>query len=182
MSTYQDALEEYEAEDDNGKHRLIYAYFGLSIYFSQVLEQTFSTMLYVNRIFKNKVKTNKEINEIIDTIEKQGKTMGVLINEVKQSYPLTKKLASDLDIILKKRNHLAHKNFSVEIQKCYSNLGRKEMLKYFGDFIDQAKSIDADLDKYYSKCAEKMGITEQRIDESVNKMIQEELNRENNYS
>lgn len=34
MVTYKDALAEYESEDDNGKHRLIYSYFGLSIYFS----------------------------------------------------------------------------------------------------------------------------------------------------
>lgn len=182
MSTYQDALEEYKAEDDNGKHRLIYAYFGLAIYFSQVLEQTFSTMLYLNKIFKKKVKTNKEINEIIDAIENQGKTMGVLINEVKQSYPLTEKLALDLDTILKKRNHLAHKNFRIEIQKCYSDLGRKEMLEYFGDFIDQAKNIDEELYEYYSKYSEKLGLTEQRVDEVVNKMIKKELDRENDYS
>lgn len=76
MSTYQGALEEYRNEDNDGKYRLIYTYFGLAIYFSQVLEETFSIMLWTNRIFKDKAKTNKEVNDIIDTIENSRKTMG----------------------------------------------------------------------------------------------------------
>lgn len=32
MSTYKDALEEYSTEDENGRNRLIYSYFGLAIY------------------------------------------------------------------------------------------------------------------------------------------------------
>lgn len=180
MSTYKDALEEYKTEDDNGKNRLIYAYFGLAIYFSQVLEETFSIMLWTDRIFKKKIKTNKEVNEIIDAIEKSKKTMGIFINEVKQSYSLTEKITTDLKAILEKRNYLVHKYFKIEIQKCYSDLGRKEMLKYFGDFIDQTKSIDSELNKYYSQYTTKMGFTKEKIDELVNEMKQEEITREKN--
>lgn len=104
MNTYITALEEYNHEDENGKSRLIYAYFGLAIYFSQVLEETFSIMLWTDKIFKKQVKTNKEVNDIINVIENSKKTMGVLINEVKQSYSLTESLATDLKSILEKRN------------------------------------------------------------------------------
>ncbi|MBL0330892.1 MAG: hypothetical protein IPP64_16150 [Bacteroidetes bacterium] len=182
MDTYKDALAEYESEDDNGKHRLIYSYFGLSIYFSQVLEETFSIMLWTDRIFKKKVKTNKEVNEIIDAIEKSKKTMGNFINEVKKSYSLTEKHTNDLKDVLEKRNYLIHKYFKIEIQKCYSDLGRKEMLKYFGNFIDQTKNIDSELNSYYSKHTERMGFTKEKIEQLVNEMKQEELNREKNYS
>lgn len=178
MSTYKDALEEYKTEDENGKNRLIYAYFGLAVYFSQVLEETFSIMLWTDRIFKKKVKTNKEVNEIIDAIENSKKTMGVFINEVKHSYSLTEQLTIDLKTILEKRNYLVHKYFKIEIQKCYSDLGRKEMLEYFGSFIDQSQSIDSELNKYYSKYTAKMGFTKEKIEELVNQMKQEELNRE----
>lgn len=182
MSRYKEALEEYENEDDNGKHRLIYAYFGLAVYFSQVLEETFSIMLWTDRVFKKKVKTNKEVNEIIDAIENSKKTMGVFINEVKQSYSLTEKLTIDLTSILEKRNYLVHKYFKIEIQKCYSDLGRREMLEYFANFIDETKSIDSELNKYYTKYTDKMGFSKEKIEELVNQMKQEELDREKTKS
>lgn len=178
MSTYQDALEEYRNEDNDGKYRLIYTYFGLAIYFSQVLEETFSIMLWTNRIFKDKAKTNKEVNDIIDTIENSRKTMGVFINEVKQTYTLTEDITRDLKSILEKRNYLVHKYFKLEIQKCYSDLGRKEMLEYFGNFIDEAQKIDSELNFYYSKYTKKMGLTQEKIEELVNNMKIEELKRE----
>ena len=182
MSTYLDALEVYSSEDENGKTRLIYAYFGLAVYFSQVLEETFSIMLWTDRIFKKKVKTNKEVNEIIDSIEKSKRTMGVFINEVKQTYSLTEKLAEDLKIVLDKRNYLVHKYFKLEIQKFYSDLGKKEMLEYFGKFIDETKRVDSELNQYYSKYTDKLGLTKEKIEELVNEMKAEEKHRENNYS
>jgi hypothetical protein len=30
MNTFNDALAEYDSEDDHGKHRLIYLYYGLT--------------------------------------------------------------------------------------------------------------------------------------------------------
>jgi hypothetical protein len=177
MSRYKDAIEEYDGEDDGGKHRLIYAYFGLAVYYSQVLEETFSIMLWTDRMFKKKVKTNKEVNEIIDTIENSKKTMGVFINEVKQSYSLSEKLSIDLNSILEKRNYLVHKYFKIEIQKFTSDLGRREMLEYFTNFIDESKRIDSELNKYYTKYADKLGFTKERIEELVNQMKQEEMER-----
>ena len=73
---YEIAQSEYESEDDSGRHRLVYAYFGLAIYSGQCLEETFSIMLWTDRIFKKKVKTNAEVNEIIDAIENSKKDNG----------------------------------------------------------------------------------------------------------
>ncbi|MCT4697618.1 hypothetical protein [Tenacibaculum haliotis] len=182
MSTYLRALDEYENENEDGKHRLIFAYFGLSIYFAQVLEETFSIMLWTDRIFKKKVKTNKEVNEIINAIENSRKTMGNFINEVKQSYTLTDKITEDLVNILDKRNYIVHKYFKIEIQKCYSELGRKEMLQFFGEFIDQTKKLDTELNNYYKKYTDRLGFTKEKIEELVNQMKTEELNREKYYS
>ena len=51
MTKYELALQEYKEENEDGKHKLIYAYFGLAVYFSQCLEETFSIMLWTDRIF-----------------------------------------------------------------------------------------------------------------------------------
>lgn len=175
---YDIAKKEYEIEDDDGRHRLVYAYFGLAIYFGQCLEETFSIMLWTDRIYKNKVNTNKEVNEIIDAVENSKKTMGLLINEVKQSYSLPENISNKLKTILDRRNYLVHKYFKLEIQKCYSDLGRKEIIKYFTDFIDDSEELDEQLTEYYKKYTDRLGLTEKRREELMDQMKREELERE----
>ncbi|MBK0404972.1 hypothetical protein I5M27_18450 [Adhaeribacter sp. BT258] len=178
MERYETAIEEYEAEPEGSKEKIIYAYFGLAIYFSQSLEETFSIMLWTDRIFKKKVKTNKEVNDIIDAIENSKRTLGNFINEVKHSYNLPNKLETELTEILEKRNYLVHKYFKLEIQKFFSELGKREMIKYFCDFIDDCQRIDRELKSYYSHYTTKMGLSDERIEQIMNEMKEEELLRE----
>jgi len=175
--SYIIAKNEYEIEDDDGRNRLVYAYFGLAIYLGQCLEETFSIMLWTDRIFKNRVQTNKEVNEIIDTIENSKKTMGNFIKEVKQSYSLTSFIVDQLDKILKTRNYLAHKYFKLHITKFYSEIGRLEMIKYFCDFIDDSSQLDEQLKAYYKEYGNKLGLTEERIEQLKAEMKEQELKR-----
>ena len=87
-------------------------------------------------------------------------------------------LKEDLKVILNKRNYLVHKYFKLEIQKVYSELGRKEMLRYFCDFIDDSKEIDDKLNSYYSNYTERLGITDDRIAQLMEEMKKEEIERE----
>lgn len=174
---YDIAKNEYQTEEDDGKHRLVYAYFGLAIYFGQCLEETFSIMLWTNRIFKKKVKTNLEVNEIIFAIENSKKTMGNFINEVKHSYSLTTSIVDQLDKILDTRNYLAHKYFKLHIEKFHSEIGQLEMIKYFCDFIDDSNQLDEDLKAYYTKYTDKLGLTEGRIEQLMIEMKEQELKR-----
>lgn len=176
---YDDALEEYNAEDENNKHKLIYAYVGMAVYWSQCIEESFAIMLWTSRIFKQKVKTNQEVNEIIDEIENSKKTMGGLLKEVKNSYTLTESIINSLESILNQRNYLTHKFFKLEIQKFYSDTGKKEMLKYLCCFISDAKKIDADLKEYYNKYTLKMGLSENKIALLMEEMQTQEMGRDN---
>jgi hypothetical protein len=178
QSRYTIALEEYQNEDVNGQHRLIYAYFGLAIYWSQCLEETFSIMLWTAKIFKNKVKSNKELNEIIDAFENSKKTMGILLNEVKKCYGIPQNIIDSLDEVLESRNFLIHKYFKVEIQKVYSDIGRKEIIKFFCEFIDKTKTIDDHLKTYYKKYTDRLGLTEERINEMASQMKIQEQKRD----
>lgn len=165
MKQYETDLGEYESEDDNGRHRIVYAYFGLAVYFSQCLEETFSRMLWIDRIFKNKIKTNREVNDIIDAIEGSKRTMGNFISEIGQSYKLSEELGGEeLIILLDKINYLVHKYFKLEITRFYSELGQKEMIKYFCDFIHDSEEIDHELKSYYTIYTEKLGITDDKIE------------------
>jgi hypothetical protein len=178
QSRYEIALEEYLNDDINGQHRLIYAYFGLAIYYCQCLEETFTIMLWTHRIFKKRAKTNKEVNEIINAFENSKKTMGMLLKELKQCYRIPQDTIDDLNKILETRNFLIHNYFKVEIQKVYSDVGRKEMINFFCDFTDQTKTIDDQLKSYYRNYTDRLGLTEERINEMVNEMKIQEQKRD----
>lgn len=134
-------------------------------------------MLSTDRVFKKKVKTNEEVNAIIDAIENSKKTMGNFINEVKQSYSLTIEISDQLDKILATRNYLAHKYFKLNIEKFYSEIGQLEMIKYFCDFIDTSKHLDEELKVYYTKYTDKLGLTQERIEQWMSEMKRQELKR-----
>ncbi|SCY97778.1 hypothetical protein [Flavobacterium caeni] len=180
MTRRETALEEYkELTDEGEKAKLIYAYFGGAIYYSQCLEETFSMMLWMDRIFKQRAKSKEEINEIIDAIEHSKKTMGNLLNEVKENYGISETHLDKLKTVLNKRNYLVHKYFKIEIQKFYSDQGRKEMLTYFGSFIDETLSIDNTLQEYFSHYKIKLGFTEERLEQLIHEMKETELKRTN---
>jgi hypothetical protein len=178
MGRYETILEEYLSENEDGKARLIYAQFGLAIYCTNCLEETFSIMIWTNRIFKQKAKSNKEVNDIIDEVENTKKTMGQLLNEIKENYGISENHQEILKNVLSKRNYLIHKYFRLEIQKIYSETGQKEMLKYFGDVIDETILIDRELNQYFEHYKLKLGFDDEKISKLVEEMKNEEIKRD----
>jgi uncharacterized protein YutE (UPF0331/DUF86 family) len=177
MTRYNLALEEFENESDDGKHRLVYAYYGLAIYMSQCVEESLAIMLWTNRIFQKNVKKNAEVNEIIDVIENSKKTLGNFINEVKQVYELTEEHKANLTEVLELRNYIVHKYFKIEISKFFTEEGMKEMIKYFCDFIDYSKNIDEELKSYYKIYTNRMGLSDEKVNELMEQMKQEEITK-----
>lgn len=182
MSRFIEAIKEYEHEDENGQARLIYAYFGLAIYHSQELEETFSIMLIAKKIIKKNLKTNDEVIALSDSIDQTKKTMGIFINEIKQCYSLTDKIVEDLSELLDKRNYLVHQYFKKNIFKVYSDTGRKEMLQFFTTFVDESIRVDLELKQYYQDYIKKLGITEDQIQELYDELIQAEMKLDKNSS
>ena len=135
-------------------------------------------MIWLNRVFNRRIQSMNELNEIVDSVENSKKTMGALINEVKTAYSLTETLKDDLNEVLGSRNYIVHRFFKEHIQKFYTDLGKKEMLKAFCDFIDDSKNVDTQLNYYYTHYIERMGATDERIEAIIQEMIDEEKLRE----
>jgi len=49
MEFFDQAMMEFNAENDEGKVRLVYAYFGVAVYWSQCIEETLSSMIWMDR-------------------------------------------------------------------------------------------------------------------------------------
>lgn len=181
MKTYKIALEEFENENEDGKIKLVYAYFGLAIYFSNCLEETLSQMIWLYKTFNSKTKITS-IGEIIDSVENSKKTLGNLLNEIYTFYEVKIEHKEELNKILKSRNYLIHKYFRDHNEKFYSELGMKEMIETFSDFKDDAKKIDEKMTKYFLHYKLKLGFDDKKITELMEEMKQKEIEREkNNY-
>ncbi len=174
---YDLAIDEFRLEDNNGKHKLVYAYFGLAIYFGQCLEETLSIMLWTDKISKNGIKATEEINEIIDSIENSKNTMGMSLKKVMKCYNLPETQIFLLEDILKKRNYLVHKYFKINIQKFYTEVGQLEMLEYFCDFVDCSKLLDNKLILHYKYYTDQFGVTDEMIAKVKNEMKLQEIKR-----
>ncbi|MGA1931204.1 hypothetical protein ACH5BF_00565 [Arcobacter sp. YIC-464] len=172
---YEIAIEEYLNEDDNGKHKLIYAYFGLAIYKSQCLEETFSNMLLLHRTYNKTLTSLEDIDKEISSSSK--KTMGKLIQEIKIEYNFPNSLEEDLSKVLNTRNYLVHKYFKENIQKFFTETGQKEMLNFFSEFIDKSTQVDNELDLYYKHYKDKFSFTDDVIENIISNMKEEEIIR-----
>ena len=162
------AKEEYKNEDENGRNRLVYAYYGLSIYYAQCLEETFLIVLLVKRINNKEIHSTYTTHELIEMMETSKKTMGNFINEVTQNYKLPEKTIKQLEKTLELRNYLIHNYFKVHISKFSVPNGKLEMIKYFCEFIDNVVQLDDNLNKYYQVYIQRFGITQEQINLALN--------------
>ena len=104
--------------------------------------------------------------------------MGNLINEVKLSYGLATNHLNVLEDVLNRRNFIVHKYFKIETAKFYSDTGKKEMLKYLCNFVDDAIFIDSELNQYYNDYKLKLGFTDEKIAEITSQMESKERLRD----
>lgn len=175
-----DATLEFNEEGEDGKHRLVYAYFGSAIYYAQCLEEEFSLMLWTNRIANDKPSSKEDVEAINAEMDKSKKTMGQLINEVKKAYNIRDAHAQSLSDLLDKRNYLAHKYFKLNIEKFYTEVGQLEMIDFFCDFIDKTVELIENMNTYYLFQIRQLGFTESKIVEIKEMLRQQELERVSN--
>lgn len=172
------AISEFvDQSEEDERIKLVYSYFGLAVYWAQCIEQTFENMIILNNIVKEENVTRKYINGMFQKIDNSKATMGRQIHDIKRVYSISNIHEQELNEILKKRNYLAHKFFKDNSLKFYSNEGRKEMIEECVNFIDQSKSLDKELNIYYEKYKQEIGITEDVISSQLDVELEEEMKR-----
>lgn len=123
---YEEAIDFFETLDDDNKAKEIYAFFGNAIYFSQVVEQQAINMLAIYKQVTNKLTTKEQVESLWDNYDYGTRTLGVLINEIKQQYELTDEDFLELKKYLKLRNYITHDYYRHNIELFYSESGKKE--------------------------------------------------------
>lgn len=170
----ESALEELEYAGEDERTKLVYAYFGLAVYEAQCLEGTFDYMILASKLYSNRDEQKEYLADLSDKHEREGKTMGKLLNELQRHYELPNDLTFNLRRVLERRNYLVHDYFKENAFKFCSEEGERKMIRYFCYFYDRVKQVDYKLDYYYQTYRIELGITEEKIAEIIEVLRKDE--------
>lgn len=119
--------------DEDDHVRDVYAFYGLAMYWAQCLEQSMFIHLLFLDFFPKNVKSFKDSSKWaadFDAYEEKelGKTMGRLLQKLKDEGLPTHAASSLLSASLQKRNWLAHSYFSSRAVEFTLRAGRAQMI------------------------------------------------------
>jgi hypothetical protein len=160
---YKTAIEIYDKLNADDKTKEIYAHFGLAVFLAQSIEQQSINMIAICRQAKGNIKTFDQVNALWDNYHLGSRTLGVLINEIKQLYNLSNEDTIELGEVLKLRNYITHDYFRFNSELFYSDSGQKRMIKDFIDFQDRIQLLDSKLIDYTTVYIKKIGLTDEKI-------------------
>ena len=161
----------FETKNESEQHKEVYAYFGLAVYWAQVLEHQIANMLVVSRIMQGQVVSEDEFDVLFT--KKLANTLGQLINEITQTYKLSESDKKELKEVLDLRNFIVHDYFKEKIQLFVTTKGRELMINYFIEFRDKCSKIDKRLVDLASLYYQRLGITKEWINEQVEQIKKE---------
>ncbi|MEW6203622.1 MAG: hypothetical protein AB1546_16730 [bacterium] len=147
----------------------VFAWFGASVYAANLFEQELITLLILARRLKEDNLTYNQI-ECFD-INLSKKTLGGLIKELSKYFQLHTEFEDLLKNYLNKRNHLVHNFFRDNSNNLISEYGCKEMLNELKEMYRRFIEADQISQEMSKKLREKMGWSEDMIDEIVKKSL-----------
>ncbi|MGO4185284.1 hypothetical protein AB4Z17_29370 [Paenibacillus sp. TAF43_2] len=157
--------------DENEHSKECYAHFGLSIYYAQVLEHQLVNMIVVLKLSQGLLPCENDLDTIYE--RKFSKTMGHLINEIKQLFLLQTEEVDELKEILRLRNFIVHEYFKEKITLTFSRSGKDEMINELKEFVERVQALDEKLVVYSNELHEKIGITQEMIQAELIKVKEE---------
>ncbi|WP_440960846.1 hypothetical protein ACN6KS_26930 [Paenibacillus nitricinens] len=166
----------HEIYDENEHSKESYAYFGLAVFYSQVLEHQLVNMIVLLKRSQGLLPTEGDFDALYE--RKFSNTMGQLINEIKQLYPIKPEELNELKEILKLRNFIVHDFFKEKINLTFTRNGRDQLIIECKEFVERVRTLDSQLVIYSKEILEKLGITEEILENEVKEIKEEERLKE----
>ncbi len=157
-----------ELDSDSAQQRETFACFGLAAYHAQCVEK--SIAILVSSVFnKEFLKNNPEYRDDF-FCENFKKTLGHLVKKLNQLVSVPGNLEKTLIEALEKRNWLVHDYFYERAGEILSTKGRKKMISELTEISEFFSNLDSHLTSIYKKWANKIGVTQKEIEESLIKL------------
>jgi hypothetical protein len=154
----------------------VFAFFGLCAYYGQVLERglvNLATILHARGLTRV---TRQDVLDAFDREER--KTMGTLIKDLKSKVTVPSSLEAKLKAAVSDRNYLAHRFFVVHDVDILSSPGRRDMIAELRDMATRFQWADSDLESITLPLWERLGLTQERLEEELASMNAEANARE----
>ena len=149
--------------------REVYAHYGLAMYWAQCLEQSiFQHLLFFDHFPKAVASYTSPENWAADydkyESQELGKTMGRLIQHLREVGSSTEAIETVLSTALKSRNWLAHGYFADRAIDFTLPEGRSRMIAEIDVLCDQFRECAAQLDAVSVPAARKLGFSDELLE------------------
>lgn len=160
-----------QEERNQSKHsKEVFAYFGLAVYVSQVLEHQLASMIVLLKLSQGKVPTEQHFEELFE--RKFGSTLGQLVHEIKHTYSLTAAEIEELNEVWKQRNFIVHDFFKERIHDTFTEEGRNEIISELEQFRYRVQKLGQILEQYSHQFMQQIGVTEEMVASELSKVKQ----------
>jgi hypothetical protein len=157
-------------EPDDYSIKEVYAFFGLASYYAQVLEKSITIMVVAFRCKGLRI-TRSEFDALY--AESNKKTFGQLLIRARKFISISDDTDSLLDEALLKRNWLMHHYFADRAVQFEMESGRRQMISELQSLIRIFAEADHAIDPIYHPVLEEFGVTEERVKQLIENMIDE---------
>lgn len=143
----------------------LYAFYGLSVYCAQLLEQGIINLLVGLKIIEKQAPTYGDVTNLFE--DSNDKTMGNLLKTVREISPFSSELDNKLKEALQKRNYLIHDFFDEHTDDLLTDDGKRKMIDELVNIIKLFKEVDPQVDDLWLGIWNKYGWTEEQIEKEL---------------
>ncbi|MDK8193484.1 hypothetical protein QP794_25670 [Paenibacillus sp. UMB7766-LJ446] len=159
-----------DTESEHAKE--CYAYFGLAVYYSQVLEHQLVNMIILLKRSQGLLPTESDFDVLY--IQRSKRTLGNLISEIKELFQLQEDEKNELEEVLRQRNFIVHDYFKEKIALTLTESGRNELVNELQRFVERVRNIDSRLEVYSDRMRKSVGLTDEMLENEL-KIIRNEV-------
>lgn len=155
---------------DNCCDKEPFAFFGLTVYYAQVLEEATLNLAVVLRLSEVNLISQELFLDLYDSLGRR--TFGQLLKVAKSELSLSEEDADFLSKTLERRNMLVHRYFRERAEEFISEVGRQEIKKELQSMLSEFKKADAIVTSLYLPLWEKFGVNEEFVQNEFSQIVE----------
>ncbi len=159
-------------DSESSQIKEVYAQFGLVMYQVQCFERTLAILLVTAYAPDLQEITRSQYEELLGKYFQR--TLGTLINQLREFITISRQLETSLSRALQKRNWLVHRYFWERAITFMKEDGREQMIKELREIGQFFEDMDLKLTTIVEEWGRKQGITEETTLRSLQKLIDNE--------
>jgi hypothetical protein len=157
-------------EPDYRDPKELYAFFGLTYYHAQVLEQGLVNLAVA---LQAKGIGNVTVRDVIDLYESiDEKTFGNVLNAARKLTRIPASIDADLQTALNYRNYLVHRFFVEHSESMLTQAGRVRMIDELRSMLKFILQVDAEFDKIWLAAWGVLGIDQKWFEKQFERIQQ----------